>query len=85
MQPARQHSLPVPLAPSSITETLVPATRSMVRATRSISGAAVIIPPSTRLSEPTRAASARFSASIRASLKARRTIRPSSSISTGFW
>jgi hypothetical protein len=76
--------LPVPLAPSSITETLVPATRSMVRATRSISGAAVIIPPSTRLSEPTRA-SARFSASIRASLKARRTIRPSSSISTGFW
>jgi hypothetical protein len=38
----------------------------MVRATRTISGAAVIMPPSTRLSEPTRAASARFSASIRA-------------------
>jgi hypothetical protein len=40
--------LPVPLAPSSMTETLVLATRSIVRATFTISGAAVIMLPSTR-------------------------------------
>ena len=40
-------------APSSITETSVLATRSMVRATLAISGAAVIIVPSTVRSSPT--------------------------------
>ena len=41
-------SLPVPLAPSSITDTSALATRSIVLATLSISGAAVMIDPSTR-------------------------------------
>ena len=44
--------MPVPLAPSSITETSALATRSIVRATLSISGAAVIIVPSTVRSSP---------------------------------
>ncbi len=39
--------MPVPLAPSSITETLAVATRSIVLATLSISGADVIIDPNT--------------------------------------
>ena len=67
--PRASSSLPVPLAPSSMTETLVLATRSIVRATRTISGAAVISPPSTRLPSPARSASARFSASMRCRLK----------------
>jgi hypothetical protein len=68
-----------------MTETLAFATRSIVRATRTISGAAVINPPSTRLSCPARSERARFSASMRCRLSARRTIRPSCSMSTGFW
>ena len=72
-------------APSSITETSVLATRSIVRATLVISGAAVIIEPSTVRSSPTWLSSRRFSLSMPWSWKARRTIRPSWSMSTGFW
>ena len=72
-------------APSSITETSVLATRSMVRATFDISGAAVTIVPSTVRSSPTCSSSRRFSSSMPWSWKARRTIRPSWSMSTGFW
>ena len=84
-RPRASNSLPVPLAPSSMTETLVLATRSIVRATLTISGAAVISRPSTRWSSPTFSASLRFAASIWCNCSARRTIRPSVSISTGFW
>ena len=44
--------MPVPLAPSSITETSAEATRSIVLATFSISGAAVMIDPSTVAAAP---------------------------------
>ena len=50
-----------------------------------ISGAAVTIVPSTVRFSPTSLSSRRFSASISWSWKARRTIRPSWSMSTGFW
>ena len=59
-------------APSSMTETSALATRSMVRATLSISGAAVMIEPSTVAPSPPRASSRRFSASISWRWKARR-------------
>ena len=52
---------------------------------RTISGADVIRLPRTRLPSPAFSASTRFSPSIRCKLRARRTIRPSCSMSTGFW
>ena len=82
--PRASSSLPVPLAPSSITETLAGATFSMVRSTLSISGAAVISPPSMVDPAGTAAISRRFSLSSAWTWKARRTIAPSSSMSTGF-
>jgi hypothetical protein len=48
VQPARQQFLAGAAGASSMTETLVLATRSIVRATFTISGAAVIMLPSTR-------------------------------------
>ena len=51
-------------AAEDFTETLVGATRSMVRATLAISGAAVTIEPSTLRSSPTFSARRRFSLSI---------------------
>ncbi len=80
--PRASTSLPVPLAPSSNTLTSACATRSMVRVTFSISGAAVIRPPSAM--SPPRSTSRRFSASSAWTWKARATIPPSASISIGF-
>ena len=66
-----------------VTDTSVVATRSTVRATFSISGAVVIIEPRTAPPGVPCASSRRFSSSMPCRWKARSTIRPSSSMSTG--
>ena len=80
--PRASSSLPVPDAPSSSTDTSAGATRSMVRVTLSISGAAVSMPPSA-VSPSIRAARRRFSASSAWTWNARATISPSVSMSIG--
>jgi hypothetical protein len=81
VQAARQHSLPVPLSPSSMTVALLLATFSMVRHTAQHAGSRVVSPASA--SGGCISLQARFSACNSARRKARSTVRLSSSGSNG--
>jgi len=80
-RPCASTSLPVPLSPSSSTVALLVATRSIVRATRSICGSRVSRPP--RASPVDCSCSRRFSACSSASRSARSIVSRSTSGSNG--